>query len=594
MRVFTGVLVGIGLAAASLPADATAQYDLDGTVSAYPAPGTISASNSTQISFRGRARPGIGTVSVRGSRTGRHAGTLRSHSDGKGASWVPKRRFTGGERVTVRTSLPIAGAKAGDFTLRIGRIPVRVTLQERLLENIAPGKVRSFRSRPDLKPPLVTVSPNPGPTAPGLVFLSPKAKNDTKQAGPMIIDNEGRLIWFQARPGVQAATEFRAQTYRGKPVLTYWDGTSRQGIGVGDLVILDQAYREIRRFTAPNGFRPDLHEFLITADDTAVLISYPSVRTDLRRIGGARNQLTVDSVIQEIDIATGLIVFEWHSLGHIGLAETFSAPIRNPEVPFDYAHFNSVNLDRDGDFIASARNTWAVYKIDRETSAIRWRLGGRQSSFKLGAGVKFAWQHDAQRREPDGAITLFDNSAFPPVRKHTRVLAITLDERRRTARLKSAYLHPRKLLVATQGNVQNLPDGGSFVGWGSQRYFTEYDARGRVRWDARLSVGFESYRAYRLPWVGRPVTRPKIVVDGRGRRAMDVFVSWNGATEVASWEVMGGPSPSPLTSLKLGPRAGFETRIPVAARTRWVAVRALDAAGNVLGTSPVARVASGG
>lgn len=558
-------------------------------VSVYPSPGVVSASPKTQISFRNLDPAALGKVVVRGSRSGRHTGRVRRHSDGRGVSWLPRRRFRKGERVTVRTGLHLVGARNGDWGFRIGRIPKRVTIQHRILEDIPPGRLQRFKSRPDLKPPAVVVDGEPGQTAPGHVFLTPKSKRDVTQAGPMIADNGGGLIYFRPMGGITAATDFRAQTYRGKPVLTYWRGTSRQGIGVGEIVVMDQTYRTIRRIRTPNGFRPDLHEFVITPQDTGILITYPSVRTNLRPVGGPRNGLAVDSVIQEIDLATGLVVFEWHSLGRIRLRESYSKPENSPNVPFDYVHSNSVNLDRDGDFLMSARNTWGVYKIDRESGRIRWRLGGKRSTFELGRGVRFAWQHDAQRRA-DGAITLFDNSAFPPVRKRSRAIAVRLNRKQRTARLISARIHPRELLAATQGNHQNLPNGGAFVGWGSQRWFTEYDAAGEVVWNARVSLGFETYRAYRLPWVGTPHTRPRAAGRDGDENATTVYASWNGATEVAGWEFLAGPSKDALTPVAVARRSGFETEAVVPGDHRWVAARARDASGAELSTSPPARV----
>ena len=581
-------VVASGNGPAPAPGPAPAAAAAAAAVSVFPSPGTISASPSTSISFRGVPPERLGTLVVDGSRSGRHTGRWRPHSDGRGASWRSGERFLRGERVTVRSALTVTGARAGDFAFRIARIPDRVTIPKTVLEDIEPGRLRSFQSRRDLQPPHVTVDPNRGPTEPGYVFLSPKSKKDLKQAGPMIVDNAGRLVWFRPLPGIRAATDFRTQTYLGRPVLTYWDGTSRQGIGVGDLVILDQSYREIRRFRAPNGLRPDLHEFRITPRGTALLISYPTVRTDLRPVGGARDGLAVDSVIQEIDIATGLTIFEWHSLGNIALRETYSRPAASPKIPFDYVHANSVGLDRDGNLLVSARNTWAVYKIDRTTGRLIWRLGGKRSDFRLGRGVRFAWQHDARRRA-DGALTLFDNSAFPPVRKHSRALALQLDEQRRTARLLAARKHPRKLLAATQGNVQNLPGGGAFVNWGSQRWFNEFDRNGRVVWNARVALGFESYRGYRLPWIGRPLTPPRAAAVRRGRSALDVYASWNGATEVRTWELLGGPSSSSLRPLASAPRSGFETRIHATRAPTHVAMRARDAAGNILASSPVVK-----
>ena len=575
----------------ALPAAASAQTRAPGPISASPSPGTISAGPRTQISLRGARASRLGAIRVTGSQSGRHRGRLRAHSDGKGASFVPRRPFRGGEHVTVRTRLRILGTHNGDFRFRVARIPGRVTIQNRIFpgENINARLVRRFGSRRDLAPPFLNVSSDAGPTAPGLLFLTPKSKKDQKQAGPMIADNTGEPIWFRPLPGIQAATDFRTQTYKGKPVLTYWQGTSRQGIGVGEMVVLDQAYRPIRRIRTANGFRPDLHEFLITPRGTAVLITYPVVRTDLRRVKGRRRGLAVDSVIQEIDLDTGLVEFEWHSLGKIGLAETFSRPNPSPRAPFDYAHANSVSLDIDGDFLLSARNTWTIYKIDRETGSIRWRLGGKKSTFKLPAAARFAWQHDARRRS-DGAITMFDNEAFPPIRKFSRALALRLDHRAKTASVAGALTHPRKLLTATQGNQQALPGGGALVGWGSQRYVTEFGPAGNVVFNAFLSLGFESYRAYRQPWVGRPLTRPKVAAADEPGPGTNVYSSWNGATEVASWEILAGSSGGSLRSVGSAPRRGFETKITVPGTPRFVVARAKDAAGRELSHSHLTTV----
>ena len=98
------------------------------------------------------------------------------------------------------TALNVRNASNGDFRLRIMRVPGRVQIPNLILENINAGATHHFRSRPDLDPPLVTVSPGRKPTAPGLVFVSAKQKKDQKQNGPMIVDNAGRLVWFRPLP----------------------------------------------------------------------------------------------------------------------------------------------------------------------------------------------------------------------------------------------------------------------------------------------------------------------------------------------------------------------------------------------------------
>ncbi len=574
--------VSLGLVAAPAPAGAQVP------VSAFPSPGTLTASTGSQISLRGRPPGKLGRIEVIGSRSGRHTGRVRAHSDGLGASFVLDRPLRSDEGVLVQTHLPIIGGKKGDYRFRTARRPRRVVIPHTIFERIEPGKRQRLRSRTDLRPPVVTVNSVAAGVSPGQIILGAKPKLDGPQSGPMILDEQGRTRYYVPMGGRRQAMDVRVQRYRGRPVLTYWRGTSRQGIGAGELVILDDRYRPVRRVQLGNGLIADLHEFLITDRDTALVIGYPAVRVDLSGVGGHRRGTAIDSVIQEIDLATGLVIFEWHSIGKVALAESYSPAPVSARVPHDYFHANSVSLDLDGDVLVSARNTWGVYKISRRTGQILWRLGGKRSSFKMGRGTTFAWQHDARRRA-DGALTLFDNGAAPPVRKRSRALTLRLDERAKTARVERAFVHPRGLLAATQGNAQSLPSGGFMVGWGSQRFFTEYAADGRVVFDARLAVGFETYRAYRSLWVGRPPTRPRVAGVPRGN-GIDVFASWNGATEVASWEVLAGSSPGTLRPVGAGPFRGLETQLFVPTRAAFVAARARDAAGAVLATSPARRV----
>lgn len=582
------------LAAALGTGGAGAQEPGPGPVTVSPAPGVVSASPRTQISFRGRTVHELRDAGIRvtGSRTGLHRGVLRGHFDAKGASFVINRPFRPGESVVVRTRVPIAGARSGDFRFRTGRHPGRVNISSMVLETVQPGKRRRFRSRRDLRPPLVTLSrpARPG-IGPGHVFLGAKPKlRGRAQAGPMIVDTRGQLLWFHPLKR-REAFDVRVQRLNGRPVLTWWQGNHRQGMGSGDMVIMDDHYQIIRRVFAGNRYaeRADLHEFLITPEGTALIVIYAQVQRDLRSVGGPRRGIAVDSIVQELDLETGLVLFEWHSIGNVGLKEAFTPVPESRRVPWDYAHVNSVAVDDDGHLLVSARSTSAVYKIHRRTGRMIWRLGGKRSTFRLGPGAKFFWQHDARRRA-DGALTLFDNSAFPPVRKKSRAIALDLDVSTRRARLKSTRVHPRGLLAATQGNHVALDNGNALVGWGSQRYASEYAGDGSLLWDSRLSLGFESYRAYRSPWVGRPDTPPALAVDRRGGGRIALWASWNGATEVANWEVLAGPSEEALQPIGTFPKSNFETSAVVQSPGPYVAVRARDAAGQVLGVSATRRV----
>ncbi len=437
----------------------------------------------------------------------------------------------------------------------------------------------AFRSRPDLKPPVMTVTKAEGAAlAPGRLFVT--------AGGPLILDDEGSPIWVHPLIGT-AATNLRVQTYHGAPVLTWWEGQTAIGYGAGDYVIADTSYRELRRVRAGNGLQGDLHEFVITPEGTALFSVYDRTTADLSPAGRAGTGPVLQGIIQEVDIDSGTVVFEWRSIDHVGLDESHS-PLPTVGQPFDYFHVNSVEVDHDGNLLVSARNTWTVYKLDRRSGTGLWHLGGKRSSFAMGSGTDFEWQHDARRR-PDGTLTLFDNGAAPNVEELSRGLVLTLDERAATAALVQQYTHPA-VLATSQGNLQTLPNDDVLIGWGAEPYFTEFSKDGQLLFDARFPTGVGSYRAFRFPWTATPTEAPAVAaLAGAGDR-VDVYASWNGATEVARWEALAGSKASSLRPVGSAPRSGFETTIAVHTAASLVAARALDEGGKVLATSPAVRV----
>lgn len=438
-----------------------------------------------------------------------------------------------------------------------------------------PDTVQHFVSRPDLTPPIVEVMGTAGPCC---IFIAPKT--DAVQAGPLILDGKGEVVWF-APLDTEGVADFRAQAYRGKPVLTWWRGRAEMGIGNGYDVILDRSYRELARVHAGNRLAADVHEFLLTSRSTALIPVYHRVPYDLSARGGPKQGEVWEGIVQELEIPSGKVLFEWHSLPEIGVDESY-APVPKTG-PYDYFHINSIQEDADGNFLLSARNTNAIYKLDRASGKIAWRLGGKQSDFRMGPKTAFAWQHDARWRAP-GVISLFDNEADPPQAKRSRAILLGVDERAKTVKLLKEYVHPSGLLSGSQGNMQMLPNGHVFVGWGANPNFTEFDAGGRVVLDGSFTSGeADSYRAYRLPWAGRPAEPPALAVRTDFGGNVTAYASWNGATGVKTWVVLAGPDEEHLRPVAQAPRTGFETAIDLG-RLRDRVVRVL-AIGDVRGLS---------
>ena len=556
---------------------------------AFPMPGSPVALPGTQISLRGTAPDRIGAVEVSGSRSGAHPGVLRPHPDGEGASFVPQRPFTPGETVTVRTALAIPGARDGDFTFTVARRPSPGSGGDGTLElpPLPPAAIDRFRSRPDMEAPVVRINRRASRTESGLIFLAPfSPKGSRRPDGPLIADDRGDLVWFKPVRRGTAVTDLKVQELDGEPVITWWEGRFAVGWGYGAYKVFDRSYRQVASVRPANGLTADLHDMQLTDRGTALLLSYDRVKRDLRFAGGMRHGRLLDNVVQEVDLATGLVLFEWHSVGEVPLTDGMS----RPEGPrsWDYFHINSVEEDTDGNLIISARNTCALYKLDRSTGEILWQMGGKGGDFKMGKGTRFCFQHDA-RRAGRARISLFDNSAGPPVmRKQSRGLVLAVDESAKTVRLVRQYVHPGGISAPNQGSTRVQPNGNVFVGWGAAPVFSEFSAGGRLLFDGQLTRGKGNYRAIRERWTGTPATRPAVAARRTRSGRMLVYASWNGATEVARWQVLAG-RPSRLRGVASKARDGFETEITARSRASHVAVRALDARGRVLGTSRAER-----
>jgi hypothetical protein len=291
----------------------------------------------------------------------------------------------------------------------------------------------------------------------------------------------------------------------------------------------------------------------------------------------------LDGVVQEIDMSTGLVLFQWDSLDHVPVGDTYVG-LPPPKMAFDYFHLNSVALDGDGNLIISARNTWAAYKLSHQTGSILWTLGGKHSSFTMGPGTPFAFQHDVRvQSSHDRFVSLFDNGGGPPKIHGSRGLKLFLDFKHKRVTRAAQYIAAPPLQALIEGSVQQLPNLHYLVGWGSQPYFGEYAATGRQILLGRFVDGNASYRVLRFPWSGTPRQPPATATSVRGSR-MVVYASWNGATSVAAWRVLAGSAANALTPTATKATQGFETAINSRAEA-YVAVQALAASGRVLAQS---------
>lgn len=437
-----------------------------------------------------------------------------------------------------------------------------------------------------------TVNVNKAGGGPGYLFFvsGTTAANPGNTARPAVLviaDRAGKVVWQRQLPTGQTAGNLRVQSYQGKPVLTWYQGLKQGGHGLGVSYLADAHYNVIATLTPGGDLSSDIHEFRLTPAGHALVTSYQEVTTDLTAIGGPRDGKIYNCIASVLDVASGRTLFQWDALSHVPITD--SPAIYTAGQTLDPYHMNSIALDPAGNLVISMRAMSTVFNVDPRSGAVNWQLGGRHSTFALGAGVEFAYQHDAEMPEAN-TLTLFDNhfegndgqTSGGPV--PTSLKWINLDFAGRRANLVRAQTHPDKLSTGAMGNLQQLPGGNTFSGWGTAGHIAEFTPAGDMVYDATLTGG--TYRAFLNEWTGDPVEPPTLNFTDNTARAV-----WNGATEVRRWRLLNGSESRSMTTLSTVEWSGYDTAIPVpAGKGGYYQLQALDAGGGVIAQSvPVPR-----
>jgi hypothetical protein len=471
-----------------------------------------------------------------------------------------------------------------------------------------------FYSAPGLHPPKLKVLHRGSGLASGdfLTANLPSAAPGrmTGEGGPLILDSRLRPVWVYPVGTRAGAGDLQQETYQScpscapEPVLVWWQGVVNS-VGVttrGEVFVDDQHYHRVATLSAKSPWIISIHDASISGAGIWVT-AYRTVRhQNLARYGGARNGSVLDAAVQEYNLKTGKLLRSWDALnpGHKANVP-LSASKQVPPTPkqarqgaaWDAYHLNSVQALPDGNLLVGMRNTWAVYLVNPATGKILWTLGGKHSSFSLGKGAKFTWQHDAELVDPttgglgvNTELTVFDdnccgvltNGGLGRQNGPAKGLVLRLNTVTKKASLVAAYKHRPTLSPAFLGSMQVLPGGRALVGWGALPYFSEYSKSGKQILDVQWPGKDESYRAlFTGTWVGMPDYAPSVAL-----RKGTVYVSWNGATQVAKWRLLAGNSTHHLKVVSTHARSGFETALKLSKSYKDYEVEALDSQGHVL------------
>jgi hypothetical protein len=498
---------------------------------------------------------------VQGTQSGAHAGQIILADDQKTVIFKPSQPFSAGEQVQV----DITGLQVDAQT---SYSPLSYTFN--VAANQQPGGVGVSAALPDTTPqpafpndltvpqdiPHFTIAKNSTDTGEGDIFVAPFFwTKSTVGSYLLILDQQGTLIYYQSVAAGLEGFDFKKQP---NGLLSYFDQKN------STYYLMDSHYQVVNSYQAGDGYTTDLHDLQILPNGNALLMAYDNETVDMSKVvpGGKNNATVTGLIIQELDPSKN-VIFEWRSWDHFSFLDSTSSLT---DQNIDLVHGNSLSQMKDGNLLLSSRNLSEITKINLQTGAIMWRLGGNANMFKFVNDQPFTFQHDA-RELPNGDITLFDNHGIQQNPAASRALEYKLDEANKTVTLVWQYTDQPSVFGTFMGNVQRLPNGNSFLDWGAAYpgtgyqfvTMTEVSADNQIIFELIFDQSYVSYRAFRFTWQGFPTTLPALAykVDANG---LNLGYSWNGATEVAAYEVYGGTNLKSLKQIEQQTKTDFETQ----------------------------------
>lgn len=370
------------------------------------------------------------------------------------------------------------------------------------------GEKYQLRVRPQTLPPLKVE--NLGASR-GDILTSLFNGTGTEPSFAVMMDIEGNLKFYHANP-IQKLNISDFKKYvlpNGKTRYTFMQQTKKMppwAYWYGKIILLDENFQKIKELTQiasnPQNGLIENHESLLLDDNHYILSRYQNEEIYINDLPSK----IVALVLQEIK--DGKVIFEWNSRNYPELLEESLDACAYQTVYQDYLHFNSLIIDpKDNNLIVSFKRPSTIYKINRKTGAIMWRLGGKKDEFGLSPKQVFTNQHTATLTQ-DGFIMVYDNhtdeinssclGSFKYYKQnHSRILKFKIDEE--SKKLLDFQEIPLKYHSIYMGSVFETGTDSYIVGYGtaSQAAAEEINSNGKVLWRFKLPDTLKTYRVYK-------------------------------------------------------------------------------------------------
>ena len=385
---------------------------------------------------------------------------------------------------------------------------------------IDPEMINGIAIPSDFPKPDISVNTTPET---GFIFIGLLREPPYK----LILDNDGAPVWFQRDTGT---TDFKLQP---NGWITYLDTRLPNG---GAYIALDSTYTRVHTLISPPGYTIDSHECTVLPDGHYFVIGtkHRTVDMSTQVSGGNPAALIRQNYVIEMDENDTPVLIWRPSDSQFKITDAVYEDLTQEYI--DYLHINAIAVDLDGNLLVSIRHFSEVVKIDRNTGAVIWRLGGAHDSFSWNGNIeKFSYQHDI-RVLPNGHYTVFDNGNHHSWH-YSRALELSVDPAAKQVTPIWEYRNDPNLQSRQQGSFQVLPGGNRVICWGDYNMpvFTEVMENGGKVYEIAFPDDQIAYRAHRFSWHGVAAV-PQLLLEPYLDRLTLIFNQF-GAQDIAYYNI---------------------------------------------------------
>jgi hypothetical protein len=470
-----------------------------------PQPGSVGHNPETSIIIRFGEQIDKNIIQsqfleVEGEKSGSHTGKLILASDNKTLIFKPNKPFLLKENVRVRISKGIATVSGNylpemQYSFGIGD-KINVNEDHAVVSEILPSGLfkageptnKTMNVNSFITNPLITIQYSNDPSA-GNLFTALGIQNNYYAYA---CDNEGIPVFVKQLPN---------RINNLKP--NAWGTASFYDYSQYAYILIDNELNPIDTFKMGNGYQADMHEFLLLKNGHSFMIASDRQNMDMSSyvVDGRKETTVTGAVIQELD-ENKQVIFEWRTWDHFKITDSYE-DLTNSTI--DYAHCNSIDADTDTSIILSSRNLNEITRINKNTGALIWRMGGKNNQFQfINETRQFAGQHSVDMLD-NGNIIFYDNGVNR-VPEYSRGVEYQTDLKNKKVTLFNEFIHSTGKYVNVMGNIERLSNGNTLIYWGGAagpviHNFSEYDKDKKLVMEGELNnESLPTYRVYREVW----------------------------------------------------------------------------------------------